>query len=489
LQIAPRTTKLRLHAQKELSMSAGRIAVMLFVACFAFIGINKAAEPLKAGVAVVDITPPPGYRMAGYYNERRNTGTHDPLLAKAIVFEQGSTKAALVECDLVSIPAEVSSKARDLAEKRSGVPAKHIAVSATHSHTGPLFTGSLRKLWNEQAVARDGKDAAEAFDYPAALAERIAQAIDQAAKNARQAKLSAGVGEQLGLSFNRRFHMKDGTVRFNPGRRNPDIVRAAGPIDPAVSVLLLADANGKPFASLTNFAMHLDTIGGAEYAADYPYYVERKLREKLGDNFISIFGTGTCGDINHINVNATDNQLKGHAEAERIGNTLGDTVVATLPKLFEQKQPSLAVRQKLIEVPAQQFSPQEIAKAKERMTKIGTRDLTFLEQVECNKIVDVSQRYADGKVPIEVVSIRLSPDVAIVTLPGEVFVELGLAIKQASPFKTTLVIELSNDAPAYVPTKKAFAEGSYEIVNSRVAPGGGEKLADLAISLLKELTP
>jgi neutral ceramidase len=463
--------------------------IAFFIVISSALGLARAADPLKAGVAVVDITPPPGYRMAGYYNERRNTGTHDPLLAKAVVFQQGDTKAALVECDLVSMPAEVASKARELAEKHAGVPARYIVVSATHSHTGPLFTGSLRKLWSEQATAREGKDAAEAFDYPAALVERIAQAIEQGAKNLKEIRLSAGAGEQLGLSFNRRFHMKDGTVRFNPGRRNPEIVRPAGPIDPAVSVLLLADANGKPFASLTNFAMHLDTIGGTDYAADYPYYVERRLRDKLGADFVSFFGTGTCGDINHIDVNATENQLKGHAEAERIGNTLGDTVVTTLPKLVEQKQPSLAVRQKLIDVPAQQFSADDVAKAKERMKKIGTRDLTFLEQVECNKIVDVSQRYANGKVPIEVVAIRLSPDVAIVTLPGEVFVELGLAIKQASPFKTTLVIELSNDAPAYVPTKKAFAEGSYEIVNSRVAPGGGEKLADLAVSLLKELTP
>src|SRR6185295_17001882 len=131
----------------------------------------------------------------------------------------------------------------------------------------------------------------------------------------------------------------------------------------------------------------------------------------------------------------------------------------------------------------------ETTKANERMAKIGTRDLTFLEQVEANKIVDVSQRYASGQVPIEVVAIRLSPDAAIVTLPGEVFVELGLAIKQASPFKTTLVVELANDCPAYVPTKKAFAEGSYEIVNSRIQSGGGEKMVEMAEKLLRELAP
>jgi len=77
----------------------------------------------------------------------------------------------------------------------------------------------------------------------------------------------------------------------------------------------------------------------------------------------------------------------------------------------------------------------------------------------------------------------------VVGLPGEVFVDLGLAIKQASPFATTLVIELCQDAPGYIPTRKAFAEGSYETVNSRVAPGGGERMADAAIELLAQLAP
>lgn len=447
------------------------------------------AEPFAAGAAVVDITPPLGYRMAGYYSERRNTGTHDPLLAKAIVLAQGGVKAALVECDIVSMPAEVSSQARAAAEKATGIPVKHISVAATHSHTGPLFSGPLAKLWSEQASAKKENDGAASFDYPALLVKKVAAAIEQAAKNVRPVKLSAGSAEETRLAFNRRFHMKDGTVRFNPGRNNPDVVRPAGPIDPAVNILLFADqATGQSLASVANFALHLDTVGGTEYSADYPFFVQQQLQAAMGHPFVSIFVTGTCGDINHIDIH-NNNPLKGIGETERIGNALGDAVFAAIPTLVVQSQPSLAVRQKMIEVPAQHFSDSDIAKAKERMAKIGTRDLTFLEQVEANKIVDVSQRYSNGKAPIEVVAIRLSHDAAIITLPGEVFVELGLAIKQASPFKTTLVVELANDCPAYVPTKKAFAEGSYEIVNSRVAPGGGEKMADLAIGLLKELAP
>ena len=92
-------------------------------------------------------------------------------------------------------------------------------------------------------------------------------------------------------------------------------------------------------------------------------------------------------------------------------------------------------------------------------------------------------------IPLEVQVFRISRDVAMVGLPGEVFVDIGLAIKRASPFPITLVIELCQDAPGYIPTKKAFAEGSYETVNSRIAPGGGEMVVEAAVRLLKALSP
>jgi hypothetical protein len=89
--------------------------------------------------------------------------------------------------------------------------------------------------------------------------------------------------------------------------------------------------------------------------------------------------------------------------------------------------------------------------------------------------------------PVEVQAFRLGKDLAVVTLPGEIFVELGMAIKRSSPFRTTLVIELANDSIRYVPTERAFGEGSYETVNSLLKPGGGEMMVEAAIRLLKEL--
>lgn len=446
-------------------------------------GAGGGPSDLSVGVAVADITPPQGWRMSGYFHERINTGTHDPLLAKAMVFAQGQERAALVICDLLYLSREVSDRARGTAAERTGIPAANIAIAATHSHTGPLYSGPLRNLFHRQAVERHGSDPHEPIDYAAMLVERLAEVIAEAQSALRPVRLEAGAVREERLSFNRRFHMKDGSVRFNPGQQNPDIVRPAGPIDPDVGLLVVRDAaSGEPSAALTVFALHLDTTGGTEYSADYPFYLEQRLREAHGQRFVSFFGPGTCGDINHIDVS-----IRGRRGAEEIGTMLAETVLEGMGKAEPLTRPSLAVRSRTLDLPMHRFEPERIAWARENLPRVGTGELSFLDQVEASRIVDIQDR--GGRVlPVEVQVFRLSADVAVVTLPGEVFVDLGLAIKRASPFAKTLVISLTNDGPGYLPTEKAFAEGSYETVNSRIAPGGGEKMVEVAIELLESLS-
>jgi len=447
-------------------------------------GGARSARDLKVGVSVVDITPPLGYRMSGYFRERLSEGVSNPLQAKALVLEQGSVKAALVFCDIIGLSPAVSQTARRRAEAETGIPAQNILLAATHSHTGPLYFGALRNHFHEQAIARHGKDACEKVDYAAVLGDRIVQAIRQADGAARDARLQAGVVQQQGLSFNRRFHMKDGSVRFNPGVLNPNIVRVAGPIDPDVGVVLFrTTAEGEAMAGLVNFALHLVTFGGTRYAADYPYYVEQSLRETLGQQFTLLFGTGACGDINHIDVTR-----KERLKTEEIGRTLGQTATGALAELKSVDAPSLAVRRLIVEAPLQRFTAQEIEQARKDIHKVGTPELSFLDQVKAYRTLAVQWR-GGPTLPLEVQVFRLSDEVAVVGLPGEVFVDLGLAIKEASPFPTTLVIELCQDAPGYLPTRKAFAEGSYETINSRIAPGGGEMMAEAATTLLAQLAP
>jgi hypothetical protein len=456
------------------------IAVCLLAAQSQFV----AGDEMRAGVGIADITPPIPFRMSGYFNERLSTGVTDPLHAKAIVFQQGDMMAALVFCDMIGVSLDVSKRSRRLASEATGIPVEHIVVAATHSHTGPLYFGALHKHFHDRAVEKLGKDPFETVDYPALLVERIVAAVVAAKSSLQPVQLAAGNAREDRLSFNRRFHMKDGTVRFNPGRLNPEIVRAAGPIDRQVGAIWLKrPGESLPWAAFISFALHLDTVGGTEYSADFPYFVEQELRRTFGSEFALLFGAGTCGDINHIDVTTRESRT-----TEDIGRQLAQTLKQANERgeFIAIADPSLAVASVKVRVPLQAYSANEVAEARTRMELVEGRELPFLEQVRACTIMDLQLRGTAEPV-FEIHAIRLSRDTAIVTLPGEVFVELGLAIKSASPFKTTLVIELANDDPAYIPTQKAFAEGSYEIVNSRIQPGGGERLVKAAIELVKGL--
>jgi neutral ceramidase len=459
----------------------------IVLALFPLSLVARANEPLKAGVATVDITPPIPFRMHGYFYVRLSTGTKDPLHAKAIVFQQGKETAAMVFCDLVGIPYFETAPARKKASEATGIPVENISVSATHTHTGPAFFMSLPDFWHTQAVAKFGKDPYDPDPYRHDLIDKIASAVVQAKAALAPVDLKSGFAIQEGLAFNRRYYMKDGSVRFNPKLMNPDIVKPAGPIDPQVGIVLISKAGAQtPSSAIVSFAMHPDTTGGTLYSADYIYGLSQQLKKSFGPDFTTLFGTGTCGDINHRNVH-----VEKQRTADEIGAMLGETVANAIKQgeLSAVKQPELAVRSTKVIAPLQKYSAADIAEAEADMARVGTDSLPFLDAVKTCKIAGVAalQKKWGDAIPLEVQAFRLGPETAIVTLPSEIFVNLGLAIKAESPFKTTLVVELTDDSVAYIPTTKAFAEGSYEVTNSRVRSGTGEKLVEAAVGLLKEL--
>ena len=462
----------------------------VLTSCFLLTSCKNTTPPssqtsLRIGAAETDITPPIGYRMAGYFDERLSTGTHDPLKSKAIVLQQGKTKMALVFCDLLGLSLNVTTNARALASRQTGIPFSNIMISATHSHTGPLFDDVRRDYFHQAAIAKNGSDPTERVSYPDFLTERIVQAISEAYSKLRPAELETGITKQENMTYNRRFWMKNGKVVFNPGQLNTNIVRPAGPTDSDVGVLLARDAAGHhPFAGVTVFAMHSDTVGGSEHSADYEYYLQETLRQSFGPNFISAFGAGTCGDLNHINVNKKQT-LKGFDMAKHLGTTLGQTVLSATNQLSPINEPSLTVRGTTLQLPLQEVTPEQVADARSKADKLGDPNIDFLTKVSMAKTLDLARH--GPTYPMEVQVFRFDSNTALVCLPGEIFVELGLAIKQASPFKNTMVMSICNDRPNYVPTRKAFTEGSYEVTNSRVKPGSGESLVDAALKLLHEV--
>jgi hypothetical protein len=445
------------------------------------LALPATAADLTAGAAAVDVTPPRGCPMAGYYSARGAEGTHDPLWAKALVFEKDGTRAALVSLDLISTTRGLVEDARALVEKQTGIPGRNVMISATHSHTGPVLSGRTQRddaFGGRNEIARD---------YIRDLPGKIADAVKKADAARRPAKVFHATGREDGLAFNRRFHMADGSVGWNPGKKNPKIVRPAGPTDPGVPVVYVEGADGKPIALYVNFAMHLDTVGGLYYSADYPYTLCKALAAVKGEEMVTLFTIGTAGDINHINVDDPKPQ-KGHGEAARIGTRLAAEVLRTCENLKPAADGPIRVSGELVELPLAPVAAEEAEAAKKVIAAVrdGAKPAPrFLDQVQAFKAADVAARL--GKpLAVEVQVISLGDDLAWVSLPGEIFVELGLAIKAASPFRQTVIAELANGSIGYVPTRVAYPQGNYEVVSARCAEGSGEKLVDVALKQLRE---
>ena len=454
-----------------------RQLMILIVSGLVFIVPLCPAALLKVGVAAVTIDPANGTPMAGYYSARGSEGVIDSLHAKAAVFDDGKVKVALIGCDLLGMPASVVAQVRAEIEKTAGIPGDRVMVWTTHTHTGP----SVAKDSADEEFYGDGSDRTKS--YTEGLPKKLAQAVTEAKGKLVSAELFFARESESRLSFCRRFWMKDGTVGWNPGKSNPNIIRPVGPIDPEVGVVYARTVDDQPLLTIVNFAMHPDTTGGALVSADYPGALSRRLADYKGPEMLTLFANGTCGDINHLNVNWAYRQ-QGPQEANRLGTILAASVFKAWMDLRPVGDSTIRVRRQVLKLPLPAITEQQIAQA-DAIRKQGDQ-AKFMDQVLAYKTLDVAAR--KGKpIEAEVQVIAMGTDLAWVAMPGEVFVALGLSIKTASPFKQTHVIELANDSIGYIPSRSAYAEGNYEVVSSRCAEGSGEMLVTAAVKMLGEL--
>jgi len=463
--------------------------------------LPAAEAPLRAGVATADITPAGPYPMSGYYFERLSTGTKDPLHAKALVLRQGDSAAAIICCDLIVIASDLTDVVREAVERETGIPGANVCLAATHTHTGPDYT---KELFQFVTGRKPTGAAAERMPYVPRLIDGLVAAVKQADRAATEVTVTAGNALQTTpVSFNRRFLMKDGSVRTWAKVDTPGAIRPAGPIDAEIGVVRFDDAGGKPRGLLSSFALHLDTVGGTEYSADFPFFIEREIRDALGGSVVSLFGNGCCGNINHVDPTKSEAN-----KTDFIGSSIGRSIVAGLPTLLPVEAPRLQVRTAMVDVPILDATPEQVAAAKKLLGEIkaGAKP-DFLAHVDAYRRLiidnlrhDIDQEEAlewlgwglskklagsGNTMPLGVQVITLGRDVAVVAFPGEAFVEHGLAIKNASPFRTTLVVELANHGETiYVPTRAAAVGGGYETTNTTVAPGAGELMVEACIRLL-----
>lgn len=427
------------------------------------------SEMLQAGCAAIDITPPLGVYLAGHFNARQANGLHDPLTAQALVFELDDRRMALVGCDLVGIPGELTSLVR---ERLAQAFPCDLMLWATHTHAGPVMHAG----WSE------GRDE----EYFRTLANKLAGAVVAAANDLHPVSLRVGWGTEARVSHNRRYLMKDGSIRTNPGVGNPEISRVDGPKDPAAGALFVlgAPASSRPQveAILVNFACHLDVLGNGNllFSADYPYYMRQTLQSAYGTPLVVPFANGPCGNINHIDVFANKRQ-GGYDHARMMGMMLAGEVLKIERQAEALEVGEMRATSRVLELQRRPYSADELAEFRRLLADDRIPERAY-PKIRARTHL---QRHEQGNAAeqIEVQSMRLG-DLAVCGVPAEYFVEYGLQLRERSPAKHTFVVELANDYIGYVPTPEAFDGGGYEGTSARFARDTGDMIAEAVLDMI-----
>lgn len=429
---------------------------------------------LQVGFARVDMTPPVGSEIPGGFNKKLSKGVHDALFAEAAVFINEGVQVAIVGIDLIMIPDDVVADARQQAAGRCGVPGKNILIAASHTHSGGPIVDCL------------GSESDPA--YCTSVATWIADAVVEAAENAVPARVSVGVGHEDSVSFNRRFKMKDGSVKTHPGKMNPDIIEPEGPMDPDVAVIAAEDLDGKLLGCVVNHALHGTLIGGLLSSADWPYYLRKTIRGGVDADIGVVFVNGACGDITQVDNRNPRSGEFGEAWCRRVGMTIGAEALKVLARAEFTEDVPLGVAVETLDLPIRDLAESDEALLAREMPASGLgagQEEAYLREARLVR----EMKDKSPTVPCEVQAIRIG-NAVIVSNPTEFFCALGLAIKQASPLQPTLIAELSNGYAGYCPTAEAFEGGGYEVRTARssyLAPEAGQAFVDAGVKLAKSL--
>jgi len=428
---------------------------------------------MRAAFYECDITPPLGGVMWGHYKEIRAGDVHDRLYARAVVVEDQGEVAAIVAVDTCVIPPEMHDIVTQRIQSYTGIAPERVCITSVHSHSGAPVSDDPTNNCYADAAYRD------------VFFRLCADAVTLAYKRLAPVDAKFGTTEVHGIAFNRNFVLKDGSI-VTHGRGRTDIERTFGETDPELPVLMFWK-DGKPIGAIINYACHQDCLGALHrenpgYSGDYTSVLEQKLKEHYGNDFVSVFILGTCGDINHVNPDSSVTIERLHYRK------MGEILAAGVIRAMENAQPvsgGVGVLKEAVEIRRRPSDTQTVMELlKKRMEKdknlMKIRNLVYY---------NAANKAESTKLYVQVIRIG---DVCISALPGEVYVAFGKGIKAASPFKWNMVAENCNSYCGYIPTKEAFCENSdlYEItlcMHSCHVPEAGDIIQAKALELGNKL--
>jgi hypothetical protein len=405
------------------------------------------ASTVKAGAAKVDITPRVGVDLSGFLDRKGpSAGVYDRLYARALALGQGKTTILIISCDLLFFDNALADDLRSRISARCRVPKKNILLAAIHTHSGP----AVSYLRNCGKVDRK---------YVQKLKGKIIQCAQKALSKFQDVQIRAA-RTVCKVGVNRRFRAPDGQVIIAP---NPK-----GAVDHQLQVLIFEGKRGV-VAAILNYACHAVVLGSQnlKISGDFPGYAASVFQNHLGKDSVVLFLNGADG-----NVNPRIAVTRNYRAVKSLGSELAQAAIRASKnarriaiKPFEIKEltvplPLSILRISRLETLLSDFRRQ-LKDPRVKMRRWVEANVEWAKET----LKFLRSKKPPSSAPLKVQLLKFG-DAAIVALAAEAFCEIGMRIKHKSKAKYTLVVGYANGCVGYLPTKRAFSEGGYEVEDS-----------------------
>ncbi len=452
---------------------------------------------LRAGAAKVDISPAKGIQLAGDIGRRRPcTGIADPIYARALVLEKNGKQCCVLSLDVLAIDTPWADELRRRAQARYRFPPEAVVIHTTQNHAAPSIGNhfcrdSCTRIPDRYAYLRGG-DAR--YNEPAVAG--ILEAMGKALANLEPVAVSVGRAIDGRIATNRRYVMRDGTSRCQPGAGNPNVLHVEGPTDPEVGVVTFTGAKGRTISALLHHTAHpCNGFWGSKVLPDWPGAWCQGMEAHFGKTCTPLVINGCCGNI--ITFDYLNPAQKNDGDYRRYGRLLTESTMRALKDMRPVKGTAFGWASRILPIPKRVIPRQALAEARSMLKehpgplwkdpKHNRVEWDWVYNVGIVDMADEDRTQPDF--PYEIQALRIG-DFGLLAIMGEPFVEAQLNIKLKSPFPFLQVAHLCNGYCCYVPTRRALAGGGYETRigwGSRLAPEALEMIEKASVQLLKKL--
>ena len=430
---------------------------------------STSSQPFRAGAYAIDIAPTSfPVLVNGGFLQSHATKIKDPIRAKCLVLDDGTTRLAIVVVDTCMMPRELIDRAKSLAHEKTGLRVDRMLISATHTHSAPAAMGAL------------GCPADE--NYVKILPALIAESIERAVRNLEPARIGwISIVDPVHTHCRRWIRRPDKmlddpfgarTVRANmhPGYQNPDVIGPSGPTDPELTVLSVQSRSGRPIAVLANYSMHY--YGAEPISADYYGRFAAALTGKISAQtvepaFVAIMSQGTSGDQMWMDYG----EAKKDPGVDTYAAELAGVAHQAYRSITYQDRVPLAMAETTLTLSRRVPSPERLAWAKAIVDRMNAeakeRTLVPRNQPEVYA-KEAIYLHDEPRRELKLQAIRIG-ELGITAIPNEVFAITSLKIKMQSPFDTTMNIELANGSEGYIPPPEQHRLGGYTTWPARTA--------------------